>query len=152
MNSTFLELRMFSTLLEKLDERRLEICEWLRMSISMNSLKPRKLLVLDLVELLLQFHTRRFLTSSVLPVPLSQCPVPDKSRRTTSLCKVSHLLACRVELDFVSKNHLKSPRLYTFSRASYCSSEVSTLREFPQGEAGAVKTKGVSNDSWGRSR
>src|SRR6266852_1585470 len=58
---------------------------------------PGKLLPPDRIELLLERERRRSLACFKLPIPCRQCPVPDKSCRSSGFGKIHLLLCCGVK-------------------------------------------------------
>src|SRR5215472_675036 len=70
---------------------------------------PRELLPPDLVEVFLEFEGGGFPSCFILPVPLSQCPVPHEATGSCGLCKVGGLLRRGMESDLVCLDHAWHP-------------------------------------------
>jgi len=66
---------------------------------------PRELLAPDLIELLLEFEGRGFPSRFILPVPLGQRPVPDKSCHSSSFGEVDSLVISGMQTYFVCLDH-----------------------------------------------
>jgi hypothetical protein len=77
---------------------------------------PGELLAPDLIELLLEFEGSWFLSCLILPIPLGQRPVPDKSCGTGSPGKVDGLLRRGMESDLMGTNHGYFPLRYAKTR------------------------------------
>jgi hypothetical protein len=91
----------FRRFFEKCGKRFLQVGKRLRVSITVNTFKPRELDILYRVELLFQFRSRWFLAGGVLAIPFCQSPVPNESGRTASLAEVGFLLLGRIQSDAV---------------------------------------------------
>ena len=86
-------------------ERPLEIGERLRVSVAVDILEPRELLVLEAVEEASQLPAVRLFACCVESIPLGQCPVIDESRGAAGTRKIARLGDRRVKLNAMSEDH-----------------------------------------------